>query len=165
MILKSRISKVRLINLNRVIISILVSMIYLVQLFITGDKTCKLKLKTSWTQKFVNAPVCFCCRFATDGPGSVVRKNIVKFWQTSDFIFCYSISFSLCGNCPHLPPVLKDWDEIVNSSKVWASKLKRTEAVFLVMLGTSSFPARDELFSCFPIYLVPSWIRARTQYD
>jgi len=32
-----------------------------------------------------------------------------------------------------------------------------TEAVFLVMLY--------ELFSCFPIYLVPSWERARTQHD
>ncbi len=27
------------------------------------------------------------------------------------------------------------------------------EAVFLVMLGATSFPARNELFSCFPIYL------------
>jgi len=34
-------------------------------------------------------------------------------------------------------------------------KLKGTEAVFLVMLGTSSFPARHGVFSCFPIYLVP----------
>jgi len=28
-----------------------------------------------------------------------------------------------------------------------------SEAVFLVMLGTSSFPARNELFSCFLMYL------------
>ncbi len=32
--------------------------------------------------------------------------------------------------------------------------------IFLVMLDASSFSARNELFSCFPIYLVPSWERA-----
>jgi hypothetical protein len=40
-----------------------------------------------------------------------------------------------------------------------------SEAVFLVMLGTSLFPARHELFGCFLIYLVASWERARTQHD
>jgi len=43
--------------------------------------------------------------------------------------------------------------------------LKHSETVLLVMLGTSSFPARNELFSCFSIYLVPRWERARTQHD
>jgi len=37
------------------------------------------------------------------------------------------------------------------------------EVVFLVMLGTSSFSARNEALSCFTMVLVPSWERARTQ--
>ncbi len=47
---------------------------------------------------------------------------------------------------------------------------------FFVMLSTSLFPARHEIFSCFPtdikiyicgfpIHLVPSWEQARTQLD
>ncbi len=41
--------------------------------------------------------------------------------------------------------------------------LKIPEAVFLVILGMSSFPAMNEFSSCFPIYLLPSWERAHTR--
>jgi len=40
-----------------------------------------------------------------------------------------------------------------------------SEVVFLVMLGTSSFPARQEIYEKTTENLVPSWERARTQHD
>jgi hypothetical protein len=45
--------------------------------------------------------------------------------------------------------------------------IRYPESVFLVMLGTSSFPARprNEVLGCFPIDLVPTWERPRTQHD
>ncbi len=60
-----------------------------------------------------------------------------------------------------------------NNSKIW---LKRTawewpnlfakpEAVFLVMLGTSSLPTRHEVYGRTTESLVLSWERARTQHD
>jgi hypothetical protein len=39
------------------------------------------------------------------------------------------------------------------------------EAVFLVMLGTSSFPAGHEVYGKTTEKFVPSWERARTQHD
>jgi len=39
-----------------------------------------------------------------------------------------------------------------------------TEAVFLVMLGTSSFPAGHEVYGKTTEKFVPSWERARTQH-
>jgi len=40
-----------------------------------------------------------------------------------------------------------------------------SEAIFLVMRGTSSFPLRHEVFSCFPMYLFPNLERALTYQD
>ncbi len=54
---------------------------------------------------------------------------------------------------------------------IWKTKTKTTsvilihEALLLVRLGTSSFTARQEGIYSFPMYLVPSWVRARTQHD
>jgi len=39
------------------------------------------------------------------------------------------------------------------------------EVVFLVMLGTSSFLARHEVYCKTTENLMPSWERARTQHD
>jgi len=40
-----------------------------------------------------------------------------------------------------------------------------TEAVFLVMLGTSSFPARHEVYRKTTEKFVPNWEWARIQHD
>jgi len=39
------------------------------------------------------------------------------------------------------------------------------EAVFLVMLGTSSFPPRQEVYGKTTEKLVPSWEQARIRHD
>jgi len=39
------------------------------------------------------------------------------------------------------------------------------EAVFLVLLGTSSFPARCEVYGKTTEKFLPSWEQARTQHD
>ncbi len=43
--------------------------------------------------------------------------------------------------------------------------VQEPEAVFLIMLGTSSFPAKQEVYGETTEKFVPSWERARIQHD
>ncbi len=45
------------------------------------------------------------------------------------------------------------------------SAKKNPKAVFLVILGMSSFPARHKVYGKTIENLMPSWERARTQHD
>ncbi len=48
--------------------------------------------------------------------------------------------------------------------QLFAMRTKLSEIDPFSHAGMSSFPARHEISVVFPIYLVPSYVKARTQY-
>jgi hypothetical protein len=64
------------------------------------------------------------------------------------------------------PCILLSLHGLANQKESFFNKVsKYSEAVFLVMLGASSFPARHEVYGKTNEKLVPSWERARTGND